>query len=272
MSGEPRQTDPPLLSTEALTGGVPGRILLEEITTQIRRGECLVLMGPSGAGKTVLLKHLIGLMRPVSGTVRVDGVDFWSLSPAEQVRTRQRYGFAFQQGALFDSLSVFDNVAFPLRRHTQLSEERIAERVRQCLHWVQLRISGRESISELSIGMRRRVGFARAIALEPEILLFDEPTAGLDPVMVTVMSQLINSLKARLRPATVVVTHDLACARDVADRIALLVQRRIVAEAPRDVFFDLTDPVVRQFVEGKPFGPLLPPEELLERPDGEQRP
>lgn len=256
------ESDVPLLSAEDLVGGFGERRVLDGISLSVARGESLVIMGPSGTGKTVLLKHLIGLLRPISGRLLVDGKDFWALSPAEQTRTRQRYGIAFQEGALFDSMNVFDNIAFPLRRHTQLDEPAIRARVMDCLRLVRLPLRGDEAPSQLSTGMRRRVGFARAIALEPEILLFDEPTSGLDPVMVTVMSQVIVALKERLHPATVTVTHDLACARTIADRIALLFRGRLIAQAPRDQFFELPDPAVRQLVEARVEGPLLPREEI----------
>lgn len=253
---------PPLLAAENLTAGFGRKVVLEHVNLTVSRGESLVVMGPSGVGKTVLLKHLIGLSRPLGGKVLVDGVELWSLPARERVRVRQRFGIAFQDAALFDSLSVFENVAFPLRRHSQLGEEAIRQRVEACLQMVRLRLTGDETTSQLSTGMRRRVGFARAIAREPEILLFDEPTAGLDPVMVTVMSEVISSLNRRLRPATVTVTHDLTFARRVADRIALLVRGHLVAQAPRDEFFELSHPAVRQFLEGRVDGPILASEEL----------
>lgn len=257
----------PLLATENLVAGFGSTRVLDGISMHVSRGEALVIMGPSGTGKTVLLKHLIGLLKPISGSVLLDGIDFWSLPPEEQVRARQRYGIAFQDGALFDSLTVFDNVAFPLRRMTDLEEAAITARVNECLRIVRLRLKGDEYPSQLSTGMKRRVGFARAISLEPEILLFDEPTSGLDPVMSTVMAKVIATLKNRLNAATVVVTHDLATARIVADRVALLFGGRIIAEAPRDEFFNLPDPAVRQLVEARMEGPLTPQDEVsdLER-------
>lgn len=251
-----------LVTTEGLVKVYAGRHVLDGIDLHLQKGESLVIMGPSGVGKSVLLKHLIGLIRPDQGTVRIEGRDFWSLDHDEQVLMRRRFGIAFQEGALFDSMSVFDNVAFPLRRYAKLDETAVRQRVMASLRDVRLAITGNESTSELSTGMRRRVGFARAVALDPEILLFDEPTSGLDPVMVTVMSQLIVSLRKRHAATAVTVTHDLTCARTVADRIALLVNGRIVAQAPRDAFFELDHPAVRQFVEGRVEGPLLPPEEL----------
>ncbi len=245
-----------VLQTEDLTRTFGPRQVLDGVSLEVRRGEVLAIMGPSGTGKSVLLKHLIGLLRPESGRVRVFGKDFWALSGRDQRLLRRRYGLAFQEGALFDSMSVGENVAFPLLQARYGDLDRIEARVAECLSWV--RLPGIEHLptSALSTGMRRRVGFARAIALEPEILLFDEPTAGLDPVLVTVMSKLMRELHLKLRATTVMVTHDLSSARLVADRVALLFRGRIVTSAPTDAFFELEHPLVRQFVEAREEGPL----------------
>lgn len=251
-----------MLEARDLVGGFGDRRVLNGVSLRVARGESLVIMGPSGTGKTVLLKHLIGLQRPFSGSVLVSGQDLWSLRRRDQVRLRRRFGISFQEGALLDSLNVFDNIAFPLRRQTRLDEPTIRGRVMQCLRTVRLPLSGAERTPQLSTGMRRRVGFARAIALEPEILLFDEPTSGLDPMMVTVMAEVIVALKQQLSAAVVTVTHDLTCARAIADRVALIFEGRLIAEAPRDRFFELPDPAVRQLVEGRPEGPLMPRGEL----------
>ncbi|MGA9521036.1 MAG: ATP-binding cassette domain-containing protein [Myxococcaceae bacterium] len=245
-----------VLQAENLTRSFGPRRVLEGVSIEACRGEVLAIMGPSGAGKSVLLKHLIGLLRPESGTVRVFGRDFWALSGREQRLLRRRYGLAFQEGALFDSMSVGENVAFPLMQAGHVDPERIRARVAECLSLVQLPGVEHLPTSALSTGMRRRVGFARAIALEPEILLFDEPTAGLDPVLVTVMSTLIRELHLKLRATTVVVTHDLSSVRLLADRVALLFRGRIVTSAPTDAFFALEHPMVRQFVEARAEGPL----------------
>jgi phospholipid/cholesterol/gamma-HCH transport system ATP-binding protein len=239
-----------------------GRKVLNELSLTVAEGETLAIVGPSGTGKTVLLKHLIGLVAPDSGALLVEGLDFWSLRQHEQARLRRRYGIAFQEGALFDSMSVFDNVAFPLRRERRLSPAQVRARVRHCLSLVRLPgIEGRRP-AELSTGMRRRVGFARAIALEPEILLFDEPTAALDPVMVTVLNEVIRGLTRTLGCTTVLVTHDLPSARAVAGRMALLFKGRILAEAATERFFDLPAPEVQQFVHGRAEGPILDAQEL----------
>jgi phospholipid/cholesterol/gamma-HCH transport system ATP-binding protein len=239
-----------------VTRSFNGKQVLDRLSLEVPQGQSLVVMGPSGGGKTVLIKHLIGLLRPDSGQVLVAGEDLWAVSEAERNRLRRRFGMVFQEGALFDSMSVFDNIAFPLRRHTQMSAAQVRARVEECLELVHLPGTELRRPSELSTGMRRRVGFARAITLEPEILLFDEPTAGLDPVLVSVINGVIAELTRRLHVTSLTVTHDLQSARVIGDRIALLFRGRLVADAPPDRFFQLPDPVVRQFIEGRAWGPL----------------
>jgi len=255
----PRDDGRVLLEASDLRRSFGARTVLDGVNVRLHKGESLVLLGPSGGGKTLLLKHLIGLRRPDAGKVFVDGHDFWAAPRAEQHRLRRRFGLAFQDGALFDSMSVFDNVAFPLRRARCGDERKVKARVEECLELMHMGHAARRLPAELSTGMRRRVGFARAIALEPDILLFDEPTAGLDPVMVTVVDELVLDLRRRLRTTTVMTTHDLASARAVASRVVLLFRGRIVADAPVERFFDLPHPAVRQFVEGSLQGPLLEP-------------
>lgn len=252
-----------------LTRSFGGRRVLDELSLDVFRGEVVVVMGPSGSGKSVLLRHLIGLIAPDSGQLQVAGEDFWALRAHERRRLRRRFGIAFQEGALFDSMTVFDNVAFPLRRHTSWSRRQIRERVRACLALVRLPGVEDRLPSQLSTGMRRRVGFARAIALEPEFLLFDEPTAGLDPMTARIIDQGISTLCVQLRATTVVVTHDLATARGVAHRVALLFGGKIVADAPVERFFTLPHPAVRQLVEARPEGPLTAGE--LHPTQGEER-
>ncbi|MFZ5468821.1 MAG: ABC transporter ATP-binding protein [Myxococcota bacterium] len=251
----------PKLRLRGLTKSFGKKRVLDGLCLDVYPGESVVIMGPSGEGKSVLLKHMIGLLRPDAGSLEIDGVDFWAASERERNELRRRFGMAFQEGALFDSMTVFENVAFPLRRHTRLREEEIAGRVRECLRMVRLGEVEERRPSELSTGMRRRVGFARAMALQPQILLFDEPTAGLDNVMVTVIDRVITDVHQRLRATTVMVTHDLTSARAVAQRVALLLRGRIVVEAPVDTFFGLAHPAVRQLVEGRLEGPILPEEE-----------
>ena len=169
---------------------------------------------------------------------------------------RRRFGMSFQEGALFDSMSVFDNIAFPLRRHTKMSEEEIRQRVDECLELVHLGDVGAKRPSELSGGMRRRVGFARAISLKPEILLFDEPTTGLDPVISDVVAELIVEMDQTLNTTTVTITHDMKVAFKIADRVAMLYEGHIIEEGTPEEFQHSANPYVRQFIEGRAEGPL----------------
>jgi phospholipid/cholesterol/gamma-HCH transport system ATP-binding protein len=203
----------------------------------------------------VLLKHLIGLVRPDSGKVFVEGEDLWALSHVERTRVRKKFGMSFQEGALFDSMSVFDNIAFPLRRSGRPAGE-VRSRVKECLEIVHLPNVEDRRPSELSGGMRRRVGFARAIAHEPEILLFDEPTTGLDPVTTAVVGEVIAEIREKTRATTVTISHDLQSAFKIGDRIAMLHGGKIIAAAPPREFQHLQDPRVQQFLRGSSEGPL----------------
>jgi phospholipid/cholesterol/gamma-HCH transport system ATP-binding protein len=231
------------------------RPVLDGIDLSVAPGESLVIVGPSGTGKSVLLKHLIGLIRPDSGKVYVDGTDLWALDSVEQNDLRKKFGMSFQEGALFDSMSVFDNVAFPLRRSGRAPAE-VRARVRECLDMVHLPGVEGKRPSELSGGMRRRVGFARAIAHKPEILLFDEPNTGLDPIMTDVIDEVILELKDRLDVTIVTITHHMASARKIGDRVALLYGGGLIYQAPPEEFLRSDHPAVRQFVEGRAEGPL----------------
>jgi phospholipid/cholesterol/gamma-HCH transport system ATP-binding protein len=203
------------------------------------------------------LKHIIGLIRPDSGKVVIDGTDLWSLPEKELNAFRRRFGMSFQEGALFDSMTVYENIAFPLRRQEKKrSAAQIRERVAECLELVHLEGIEKKKPAELSGGMRRRVGFARAIALEPEILLFDEPTTGLDPIMTDVIDGTIVEMRQRLRCTTVTITHSMESARKIGDRIALIFEGKIVEIAPPEEFLKSANPLVRQFVEGRAEGPM----------------
>jgi phospholipid/cholesterol/gamma-HCH transport system ATP-binding protein len=230
--------------------------VLAGVDLDVAAGESLVIIGASGTGKSVTLKHIIGLLRPDAGTVEVDGVAIEQLDNRAITEFRRRFGMAFQEGALFDSMNVFDNVAFPLRRLSRRSAAEIRSRVEECLAMVRLEGVGGKDISELSGGMRRRVGFARAIAHEPEILLFDEPTTGLDPVTTALIGEVIKDIGERLRRTMVTITHDMQVAFRVADRIAMLDRGKIIAEAPPEEFKQLSDARVQQFIHGEASGPL----------------
>ncbi|MDQ6893814.1 MAG: ABC transporter ATP-binding protein [Acidobacteriota bacterium] len=268
---EARRHDPqavpgsrPKLRAENLHKSFEGKAVLAGVTFSVADGESLVIVGPSGTGKSVLLKHLIGLIRPDSGKVFVDGVDVWSISDRERNDLRKEFGMSFQEGALFDSMSVFDNVAFPLRRTGRPARE-VAKRVRECLDIVHLPNIENRRPSELSGGMRRRVGFARAIAHQPDILLFDEPNTGLDPIMTDVIDDVILNMRERLNATIVTITHHMPSAEKIGDRVALLYGGKILFEAPPREFLTSDDPAVRQFVEGRADGPLTPEGQVVGR-------
>ena len=254
----------PKLAVEDLCKSFDGKIVLDGLNFSVADGESLVIVGQSGTGKSVLLKHLIGLIRPDSGKVFVDGVDLWALSQREQNSLRKRFGMSFQEGALFDSMSVFDNIAFPLRRSGRPAGE-VKKRVRECLEIVHLPNVEEKRPSELSGGMRRRVGFARAIAHQPEILLFDEPNTGLDPIMTDVIDEVILEMRERLNATIVTITHHMPSAKKIGDRVALLHAGKLLYEAPPEEFLRAPDPAVRQFVEGSAQGPLTGEAEVASR-------
>ncbi|HUO07083.1 MAG TPA: ABC transporter ATP-binding protein [Phycisphaerae bacterium] len=232
-------------------------VVLDGVTLNIPERESVVVIGPSGTGKSVLLKHIIGLLRPDKGEVyfrdrRIDGLGERELQPI-----RKRFGFLFQQSALFDSLTVFENVAFPLREHTTCSESAIRDRVAQKLAMVGLDGTQNKMPVELSGGMRKRVALARAIALDPEVVLYDEPTTGLDPIRADVINELILKLNDELHVTSVVVTHDMASAFKVADRMIMLSNGKVIAEGKPDDFRHSQNEEVERFVQGK-----ATPEEL----------
>ncbi len=240
----------PMISVIGLYKSFGHNKVLNGINLEVMRGESLTLVGGSGAGKSVFIKHLIGLLQPDEGHVVVDGVDLTLAPPEAVLRLRKRFGMSFQEGALFDSMTVFDNIAFPVRRHRTKDPATVTERVRQCLERV--RLSGIEAKmpAELSGGMRRRVGFARAIALEPEILLFDEPTTGLDPINTAAIGQVINQLRENLDVTVVTITHDMSLANRVADRIAMIRRGEIIVVDEPDRFARSENGFVRAFLDG----------------------
>jgi len=233
-----------------------GTPVLRGLDLGVRVGETFTILGGSGTGKSVCLKHVLGLLRPDAGSVRVFGRDVTQLSEDELVDVRKDFGMVFQGAALFDSLSVFENVAFPLREHLSLDDAALAARVGGCLAAVGL--AGIEALlpAELSGGMRKRVGLARAIATEPEILFFDEPTTGLDPIMGDVINDLIVECVGGLGATALTITHDMASARKIADRIAMIYQGKIVWAGPVARVDDSGNAVVDQFIHGRTEGPI----------------
>jgi len=253
----------PAIRLKGISKSFGAKKVLVGLDLEVRKGESLVLLGQSGIGKSVLLKHVIGLLKPDTGTVELYGRNLWAVPPRERDELRRKFGMSFQEGALFDSMSVGENIAFPLTRHTKKSKEEIADRVAECLDLVRLPGIEEKRPSELSGGMKRRVGFARAIALQPENLLFDEPTTGLDPVTTDVVVKVISEMRNRLKPAAITITHDLKVAFSIADRVGLLSEGRIYAEMTPKEFEQSKDPRVAAFVTGN--SELAPPEAEPER-------
>ena len=230
--------------------------VLDGLDLDIPTGVTMVVLGRSGTGKSVLLKHIIGLMQPDEGTIHIDGEDIAHLKEAELDRVRRRFGMLFQGAALFDSLSVGENVALPMREHMKLPEAEIQHRVAERLAWVGLQDVEDMKPASLSGGMKKRVGLARAVAIDPAYILYDEPTTGLDPIMSDVINELIRSLQKRMGVTSVVVTHDLRSAWKVGDQLALLHEGRVqFAGTPAEA--EATgDRLMRQFIEGRSEGPV----------------
>ncbi|MEE8474244.1 MAG: ABC transporter ATP-binding protein [Myxococcota bacterium] len=224
--------------------------VLRGVDLRVPAGETLTILGGSGSGKSVCLKHMIGLLKPESGRVFVFGEDITDHTEHELVPVRTRVSMVFQSAALFDSLTVYENVAYPLREHRDWKESRIAERVRECLDAVGLVGVERLMPAELSGGMRKRVGVARGIALEPQVILYDEPTTGLDPANQRRVGELIRSLQERLQVTSVVVTHELELCFSVSDRVALLKDGRIAVEGTAAEMKTSEHPEVRAFIAG----------------------
>lgn len=235
-----------------------GQQVLRGVSLTVPRGQITAVIGRSGTGKSVLLKHLIRLLRPDRGQVLVDGVDVVPLRGRPLDRVRAKFGVLFQGGALFDSLTVFDNVAFPLREKTRLLEPEIAARVGARLEAVGLADMGHKFPAEISGGMRKRVALARALVTDPEIVLFDEPTTGLDPIMLNAIHRLIADTQRRFDFTGVVVSHDVPDVFDIAHRVAMLHEGTIVVAGPPEQVLRSEDPTVRQFITGSTEGPIHP--------------
>lgn len=226
--------------------------VLNGIDLHIPEGKITVIIGRSGEGKSVLLKHLMGLIRPDSGEVKVNGVNILDLTEYELLQTRKKFGMLFQHAALFDSMNVFKNIAFPLYEHSTFSESEIKKRVHELIGLVGLKENVLPKYpSELSGGMRKRVGLARAIALKPEVLLYDEPTTGLDPIMTDVVNHLILDTQKKLGITTVVISHDIPATFSIADKIAMLHEGKILLEGAAQNFKDTSNKIVAGFLKGK---------------------
>ncbi len=234
------------------------RQVLNGVDLDIEKGESIVVMGRSGTGKSVLLKHIVGLMVPDEGTIEVDGEQVVGMPVRQLNEVRKKFGFLFQGAALFDSMTVAENVGLPLREHQRMPANEIRERVRERLEWVGLQGVEAMKPASLSGGMRKRVGLARAIVMNPEFVLYDEPTTGLDPIMADVIDQLIRALQQRLGVTSIVVTHDMTSAYKVGDRLAMLHEGKVVFTGTPDEIRGTSNPLVRQFVEGSSVGPIQP--------------
>ena len=239
-----------------LTKSFGRQVIWGDVTLTLPPGEVSVLLGPSGTGKSVFLKTLIGLLKPDKGAIVIRDVDVANCSEHKLYETRKLFGVLFQDGALFGSMNLFDNIAFPLREHTKKSEREIKDIVTEKLEMVGLSGTEKKLPGEISGGMRKRAGLARALVLEPEIVLFDEPDSGLDPVRVAYLNQLIIDLNAQTDATFLIVTHDIGTARTVPDNIGMLFRRELVMFGPREVLLTSEEPVVKQFLNGRKEGPI----------------
>ena len=238
---------------KAFGGAAP---ILDGVDLDFADNAITTVLGPSGTGKSVLLKHIVGLLEPDAGTVSVFGNDIWRVPAAERYELRKRFGVLFQDGALFGSMSLYDNVAFPLRKHTSMPEAEIRETVMDRLSEVGLEKAKDKAPNEISGGMRKRAGFARALVMKPDVVLFDEPDSGLDPVRTKLLCQLIAEVHAEHGGTYIVITHDIPSAETLSDYVAVLWKGRIQQEGPAAECFNSDNPFVRQFLAGAADGPL----------------
>jgi phospholipid/cholesterol/gamma-HCH transport system ATP-binding protein len=244
------------IRVEGLTKSFGRQIIWEDVTLTLPAGEISVLLGPSGTGKSVFLKTLVGLLKPDRGHCWIGDRDMPRLREHDLYETRKLFGVLFQDGALFGSMNLFDNIAFPLREHTNKSESAVKKIVMEKMEMVGLLGAERKLPGEISGGMRKRAGLARALVLEPEIILCDEPDSGLDPVRTAYLNQLIVDLNAETHATFLIVTHDINTARTVPDNIGLLFRRELVMFGPREMLLSSTEPVVRQFLNARKVGPI----------------
>ena len=230
--------------------------VLRGVHLEVEPGESMVVIGGSGSGKTVLIKCIIGLIRPDEGQIYVDGLEITSLNEQKMNEVRKKFGMLFQGGALFDSMRIWENVGFGLRQQNRLNEEEVKRIASEKLRLVGLKNIEDLMPAELSGGMKKRVSLARAIAMEPEILLYDEPTTGIDPIMADAINSLIVQMREKLNVTSIAITHDMKSAYKIADRIAMLFQGKIIEVGTTEEIKNSPNPIVQQFIQGKSEGPV----------------
>ncbi|MFP5335641.1 MAG: ABC transporter ATP-binding protein [Actinomycetes bacterium] len=244
------------IGVEGLTKSFGSQLIWQDVSLTLPAGEISVMLGPSGTGKSVFLKTLVGLLKPDAGSIWIDGQDVARLRESALYEVRKLFGVLFQDGALFGSMNLFDNIAFPLREHTRKRESEIRRIVDEKMEMVGLTGAEDKLPGEISGGMRKRAGLARALVLDPEIILFDEPDSGLDPVRTAYLNQLIVDLNAATGSTFLIVTHDINTARTVPDNIGLLYHRHLAMFGPREMLLSSEEPVVRQFLNAQRVGPI----------------
>ena len=245
-----------ILSVQDLAKSFGSFEVLRDVTFEFVNDAITTVLGPSGTGKSVLIKHLVGLLQPDRGRVIVDGTDIWSMNENERYDMRTRFGVCWQDGALFGSMNLYDNTAFPLRKHTRKSEAEIESIVMRALDEVGLAEAAGKLPNEISGGMRKRAGFARALVMNPDIVLFDEPDSGLDPVRTSLLCDIILDVHKQHGGTYLLVTHDISTARKVSDYVGVIWKGEVVFFGPTNDAFNNDDPFVRQFLSGASAGPL----------------
>ena len=240
-----------MIRVENIKKSFGGQTVLKDISFDVTEGESVAIIGSSGTGKSVLIKHLVGLLNPDAGKVFIEGENIVGMVERQLLRVRQKFGMLFQEAALFDSMDVFENIAFPLRRTGLTNVKEIKQRVEEVLGLVELSGTGKKLPSEISGGMKKRVGLARAIVHRPKIILYDEPTTGLDPVVSDIIDQLMMRVRDQYHVTSIVITHDMRCALRMGQRIIYLVEGKVYLDAPADEVFNSEDPLVSRFIKGQ---------------------